>query len=112
LLRRRTTLAKSISSRSLGAVDQAEAMSAIAGSARNNWRDDVGLFGTGSLFATDVGIEVLRNQTTGSPQDLSPRRNASKREPDASSMKPRKQFLSKLPFGLVGTLREQMHAVH
>jgi len=45
----------------LGAVDQAEAMSAIAGSARNNWRDDVGLFGTGSPFATDVGIEVLRS---------------------------------------------------
>jgi len=36
-------------------------MSAIAGSARNNWRDDVGLFGTGSPFATDVGIEVLRS---------------------------------------------------
>jgi peptide/nickel transport system substrate-binding protein len=44
----------------LGAVDQAEAMSAIAGSDRNNWRDDVGLFGTGSPFASDVGIEVLR----------------------------------------------------
>jgi peptide/nickel transport system substrate-binding protein len=44
----------------LGAVDQAEAMSAIAGSDRNNWRDDVGLFGTGSPFAIDVGIEVLR----------------------------------------------------
>jgi peptide/nickel transport system substrate-binding protein len=45
----------------LGAVDQAEAMSAIAGSDRNNWRDDVGLFGTGSPLATDVGIEVLRS---------------------------------------------------
>ena len=44
----------------LGAVDQAEAMSAIAGSDRNNWRDDVGLFGTGSPFASDVGIEALR----------------------------------------------------
>jgi len=44
----------------LGAVDQAEAMSAIAGGARNNWRDDVGLFGTGSPLASDVGIEVLR----------------------------------------------------
>src|SRR5262249_6452442 len=44
----------------LGAVDQAEAMSAIAGSDRNNWRDDVGLFGTGSPFASDVGIDVLR----------------------------------------------------
>ena len=36
-------------------------MSAIAGSDRNNWRDDVGLFGTGSPFATDVGIEALRS---------------------------------------------------
>jgi peptide/nickel transport system substrate-binding protein len=45
----------------LGVVDQAEAMSAIAGSDRNNWRDDVGLFGTGSPLATDVGIEVLRS---------------------------------------------------
>jgi peptide/nickel transport system substrate-binding protein len=43
-----------------GAVDQAEAMSAIAGNDRSNWRDDVGLFGTGSPFATDVGIEVLQ----------------------------------------------------
>jgi peptide/nickel transport system substrate-binding protein len=45
----------------LGAVDQAEAMSAIAGGDRNNWRDDVGLFGTGSPLATDVGIDVLRS---------------------------------------------------
>jgi peptide/nickel transport system substrate-binding protein len=44
----------------LGAVDQAEAMAAIAGGDRSNWRDDVGLFGTGSTFATDIGIEVLR----------------------------------------------------
>jgi peptide/nickel transport system substrate-binding protein len=27
----------------------------------NHWRDDVGLFGTGSPLATDVGIEVLRS---------------------------------------------------
>jgi ABC-type transport system substrate-binding protein len=45
----------------LGAVDQAEAMSAIAGNDRNNWRDDVGLFGTGSPLASDVGIEVLHS---------------------------------------------------
>jgi len=45
----------------LGAVDQTEAMSAIAGGDRNNWRDDVGLFGTGSPLASDVGIEVLRS---------------------------------------------------
>src|SRR6266436_9125905 len=45
----------------LGAVDQAEAMSAIAGNDRNNWRDDIGLFGTGSPLASDVGVEVLRS---------------------------------------------------
>ena len=42
----------------LGAVDQAEAMSAIAGSDRSKWRDDVGLFGTGSPLANDVGIDT------------------------------------------------------
>ena len=45
----------------LGAVDQAEAMSAIAGGDRNNWRDDVGVFGTGSPLASDAGIGVLRS---------------------------------------------------
>jgi len=35
-------------------------MAAISGTDRSNWRDDVGLFGTGSPFATDVGIEVLQ----------------------------------------------------
>jgi ABC-type transport system substrate-binding protein len=45
----------------LGTVDQAEAMSAIAGSDLNIWRDDAGLFGTGSSLASDVGIEVLRS---------------------------------------------------
>jgi peptide/nickel transport system substrate-binding protein len=46
----------------LGAIDQAEAISTIAGSDRNNWRDGVGLFGTGTPLAADVGIEVLRTQ--------------------------------------------------
>jgi peptide/nickel transport system substrate-binding protein len=45
----------------LGAVDQAQAMSVIAGSDRNNRRDDVGFFGTGSPLASAVGIEVLRS---------------------------------------------------
>ena len=44
----------------LGAVDQAEAMTAIAGSRPDNWRDGIGLFGTGTPFANDAGIEVLR----------------------------------------------------
>jgi peptide/nickel transport system substrate-binding protein len=44
----------------LGAVDQAEAMSTIAGTDRDNWRDGIGLFGTGAPFASDLGIEVLK----------------------------------------------------
>src|SRR6266481_3813341 len=45
----------------LGAIDQAEAMSAIAGTDRESWRDDIGLFGSGTPLANDVGIEVLRH---------------------------------------------------
>lgn len=44
----------------LGAVDQAEAIQAIAGSDPANWRDDIGLFGTGTPLANDAGIEVMR----------------------------------------------------
>jgi peptide/nickel transport system substrate-binding protein len=44
----------------LGAINQVEAMSAIAGTDQSNWRDDIGLFGTGTPFATDVGVELLR----------------------------------------------------
>jgi len=44
----------------LGAIDQAEAMTAVAGTDPANWRDGIGLFGTGTPFASDVGIEVLR----------------------------------------------------
>src|SRR5713101_7333277 len=44
----------------LGAVDQAEAISTIAGDERNAIREGIGLFGTGTPFATDVGTEVLR----------------------------------------------------
>jgi peptide/nickel transport system substrate-binding protein len=50
----------------LGAVDQAEAMTAIAGTYPANWRDGIGLFGTGTPLATDVGIEELRT-----PRDYS-----------------------------------------
>ncbi len=45
----------------LGAVDQAEAISAIAGSNPDNWRDGIGLFGSGTPFATDAGTEVIRS---------------------------------------------------
>src|SRR6266481_7609317 len=44
----------------LGAIDQAEAMTAVAGTDPANWRDGIGLFGTGTPLATDVGIEELR----------------------------------------------------
>jgi peptide/nickel transport system substrate-binding protein len=44
----------------LGAVDQAEAMTAVAGTDRTLWHDDIGLFPAGTPFANDAGIEVLR----------------------------------------------------
>jgi peptide/nickel transport system substrate-binding protein len=44
----------------LGAVDQAEAMIAVAGTDRAFWHDGIGLFPTGTPFANDAGIEVLR----------------------------------------------------
>jgi peptide/nickel transport system substrate-binding protein len=44
----------------LGAVDQAEAMSAIAGTDPDNWNDGIGLFATGTPLASDVGTEALR----------------------------------------------------
>jgi len=44
----------------LGAVDQAEAMIAIAGTDHAFWQDGIGLFPAGTPFANDAGIEVLR----------------------------------------------------
>ena len=44
----------------LGAVDQAEAMTAVAGADRALWHDGIGLFPAGTPFANDAGIEVLR----------------------------------------------------
>jgi peptide/nickel transport system substrate-binding protein len=44
----------------LGAVDQAEAMIAVAGTDRAFWHDGIGLFSVGTPFANDAGIEVLR----------------------------------------------------
>jgi peptide/nickel transport system substrate-binding protein len=44
----------------LGAIDQAEAMTAVAGTDREFWHDGIGLFPTGTPFANDAGIEVLR----------------------------------------------------
>jgi peptide/nickel transport system substrate-binding protein len=45
----------------LGAVDQAEAMTAVAGTDPTFWHDRVGLFPTGTPFANDAGLEVLRS---------------------------------------------------
>jgi peptide/nickel transport system substrate-binding protein len=44
----------------LGAVDQAEAMTAVAGTDHAFWHDGIGLFGAGTPLANDAGIEVLR----------------------------------------------------
>src|SRR5262249_36547645 len=44
----------------LGAVDQAEAMTAVAGTDRTAWHDGTGLFPAGTPLANDAGIEVLR----------------------------------------------------
>jgi peptide/nickel transport system substrate-binding protein len=44
----------------LGAVDHAEAMTAIAGADRKFWLDGIGLFADGTPFANDAEIEVLR----------------------------------------------------
>ena len=44
----------------LGAVDQAEAMTAVAGTDQAIWRDGIGLFAVGTPLANDAGIDVLR----------------------------------------------------
>ena len=44
----------------LGAVDQAEAMTAVAGTDHAFWHDSIGLFPAGTPFANDAGIEVVR----------------------------------------------------
>src|SRR6516162_67109 len=44
----------------LGAVDQAEAMTAVAGTDHAFWQDGIGVFPAGTPFANDAGIEVLR----------------------------------------------------
>jgi peptide/nickel transport system substrate-binding protein len=45
----------------LGTIDQSEVMTAIAGTDPANWRDGIGLFGSGTPLANDAGIEVLRS---------------------------------------------------
>jgi peptide/nickel transport system substrate-binding protein len=46
----------------LGAVDQAEAMTGVAGTDPAFWRDGIGLFAAGTPLANDAGIEVLRRR--------------------------------------------------
>ena len=43
----------------LGAVDQVEFMTAVAGNDRSLWKDRVGVFSPGTPMASEVGIEVL-----------------------------------------------------
>ncbi len=49
----------------LGAVDQSEFMTAVAGTDPTMWRDKVGFFPPGSALASDVGMKVLEG-----PRDL------------------------------------------
>src|SRR3984893_16270208 len=44
----------------LGAVDPAEAMTAVGGTGNTLWHDGIGLFAAGTPLANDAGIEVLR----------------------------------------------------
>ena len=43
----------------LGAIDQADFMTAVAGDDRTLWKDRVGVFSPGTPMATEAGIEVL-----------------------------------------------------
>jgi peptide/nickel transport system substrate-binding protein len=44
----------------LSVVDQAEAMTAVAGADRTNWLDGIGVFSTDTPLANDAGSDVLR----------------------------------------------------
>jgi peptide/nickel transport system substrate-binding protein len=44
----------------LGAVDQSEAMTAVAGTDKAAWNEGIGLFATGTPLANDAGTEVIR----------------------------------------------------
>jgi hypothetical protein len=46
----------------LGAIDQAEAMIAIAGTDPAFWHDGIGLVGAGTPLANDAGIEIMRGR--------------------------------------------------
>ncbi|WP_206020369.1 ABC transporter substrate-binding protein [Rhodovarius crocodyli] len=55
----------------LGAVDQADFMTAVAGTDPEMWRKDVGIFCPGTPMASDAGMEVLTR-----PRDLAASRKA------------------------------------
>ncbi len=57
----------------LGAINQADFMTAVAGDDRTVWKDRVGVFSPGTPMATEAGIEVLT-----SPRDLNRVRQAIK----------------------------------
>ena len=57
----------------LGAIDQADFMTAVAGDDRTLWKDRVGVFSPGTPMATEAGIQVLT-----SPRDLDRVRQAIK----------------------------------
>ena len=44
----------------MGAVNQADYMTAVAGTDRNLWRENVGFFPPGTPFASEAGMEALR----------------------------------------------------
>ena len=55
----------------LGAINQEDVMTAVAGTDRSLWRAGVGFFAPGSLMASDVGMEALNG-----PRDLAAARRA------------------------------------
>ncbi len=55
----------------LGAIDQAEAMTALAGADRAFWHDGIGLFAAGTPLASEAGIEIMRG-----PRDYAAVRHA------------------------------------
>ena len=66
----------------LGAVDQADVMTVVAGTDRTRWRDRVGLFGPNSPLANEAGIEARPVRvTTAKSGVISPRPGIAESEP-------------------------------
>ena len=60
----------------LSVVDQAEAMTVVAGVDRANWLDGIGLFSHDTPLANDAGIDVLRRPAIPLPRKMPWRRPA------------------------------------